>query len=173
MRQYSSHVSKTELGGTALLSFVWGLCRGVYHGQDMSVMELGEPEVLEGTRRSKRPRTTAAANSPLITAIKGLQCFQANGNTIPLHHCDVVFMTYESLRRELGYQQKCAPVTFCGKAVQVPFGPPPPACLSTPSAAACREARRTCSLLCNTFGPCMASLQPKADEVLSCLGVRA
>ena len=88
------------------------LCRGVYHGQDMSAMDLDEPEILEGTRRSKRPRTTAAAGNPLISAIKGLQCFQPSGSTISLHHCDIVFMTYESLRRELGYQQKCVPVPF-------------------------------------------------------------
>ncbi len=78
----------------------------------MSAMDLDEPEILEGTRRSKRPRTTAAAGNPLISAIKGLQCFQPSGSTISLHHCDIVFMTYESLRRELGYQQKCVPVPF-------------------------------------------------------------
>ena len=98
------------------------LCRGVYHGQDMSAMDLDEPEILEGTRRSKRPRTTAAAGNPLVTAIKGLQCFQPSGSIIPLHHCDIVFMTYESLRRELGYQQKCVPAPFAVAAVQLSSG---------------------------------------------------
>ena len=106
----SSHLLNN--GGAAPLSIVHGLCRGVYHGQDVAAMELDEPGILEGTRRSKRPRTTGAATNPLVSSIKGLQCFQPSGSTIPLHHCDIVFMTYESLRRELGYQQKCVPVPF-------------------------------------------------------------
>lgn len=72
-------------------------------------MAAEEPETLEGTRRSKRPRAHVSEdNNPLVASITPLQCLMANGGTRPLHHCDIVFMTYESLRKELGYQQKCA-----------------------------------------------------------------
>ena len=63
----------------------------------------------EGGRRSKRPRAAADVNNPLAgPAVRPLQCFTPDGKTALLHRCDVVFMTYESLRKELGYQHKCA-----------------------------------------------------------------
>ena len=61
-----------------------------------------------GGRRSKRPRTTTDASNPLAAPITPLHCSQPDGSTVLLHHCDIVFMTYESLRKELSFQSRRA-----------------------------------------------------------------
>ncbi len=97
-------------------------CRGVYHGQDTSSIQPDQFDVVDGGRRSKRPRMAADVNHPLASAIMPLQCFRPDGKTIPMHHCDIVFMTYESLRKELGYQQKCAQLPSQGLLRWTSFG---------------------------------------------------
>ena len=87
------------------------LCRGVYHGQDTSAgiqYENGD-FMTAGGRRSKRPRTTTDASNPLAAPVTPLHCSQPDGSTALLHHCDIVFMTYESLRKELSFQNRRAP----------------------------------------------------------------
>ena len=85
------------------------LCRGVYHGQDTSAgVQYDTGDVMtQGGRRSKRPRTTTDASNPLASPITPLHCWQPDGSTAPLHHCDIVFMTYEALRKELSFQSRC------------------------------------------------------------------
>ena len=86
------------------------LRRGVYHGQDANPgVQYDNGDVMaQGGRRSKRPRTTTDASNPLVNPITPLQCSQPGGRTAPLHHCDIVFMTYEALRKELSFQTRRA-----------------------------------------------------------------
>ncbi len=42
-----------------------------------------------------------------------LHCQGAAGQPVPLHKCDIAFMSYENLRKELGYAEKCAAASPC------------------------------------------------------------
>ena len=92
----------------------------MYHGQDTSAgVQYDTGDVMtQGGRRSKRPRTTTDASNPLASPITPLHCSQPGGSTAPLHHCDIVFMTYEALRKELSFQSRCGCASLMRVALQ-------------------------------------------------------
>ena len=62
-------------------------------------------------RVSGRPRTKMNPGSNTWThMVTQLFCQGPDGQPLPLHTCDVAFMSYENLRKELGYAGKCAPL---------------------------------------------------------------
>ena len=85
--------------------------RGVYHGQDAntSVEQDDSDAMARGGRRSRRPRAVVDTSDPLASPITPLHCSAPGGRSVLLHHCDIVFMTYESLRKELAFQNRRAP----------------------------------------------------------------
>lgn len=63
------------------------------------------------TRISGRPRTKMnPASNTWTLMVTELFCAGPEGQPLPLHQCDVAFMSYENLRKELGYADKCAPL---------------------------------------------------------------
>ncbi len=101
-----------------MFSVRWG--RGVYQGQDMSLAMGSRLESAGGGgggaegRVSGRPRTKInPASGTWTVMVSQLLCQGPDGRPVPLHECDIAFMSYENLRKELGYADRCALAYSC------------------------------------------------------------
>ena len=77
-------------------------CRCVYTGEQGAPVDTAEEERGSGrTRRSQRkPRGASGKDKPRLP----LLCRAADGSQVAMHTCDLAFITYEQLRKELGQQ---------------------------------------------------------------------
>lgn len=98
--------------------------RGVYQGQEMSLAMGSRLESGGGSgggggggaeaRILGRPRTKMnAASGTWTVLVSQLLCQGPHGRPVPLHECDVAFMSYENLRKELGYADRRALAYSC------------------------------------------------------------
>ncbi len=66
----------------------------------------------EGRAKRLRTKMDPSGNKWTVMVTK-LFCKGATGERVPLHECDIAFMSYENLRKELGYAEKCAAASAC------------------------------------------------------------
>ncbi|KAK9915395.1 hypothetical protein WJX75_008587 [Coccomyxa subellipsoidea] len=88
---------------------------GVYQGQEASLSMRRQESHSSGldARVSGRPRTKMNPGSNTWThMVTQLFCQGPDGQPLPLHTCDVAFMSYENLRKELGYAGKSLLLQF-------------------------------------------------------------
>lgn len=88
------------------------MCRCVYTGEvGLRLGEAGSQPAAQsqrsarivepagGTRRSQRK---AQGPAGIVAPRRPLLCRAADGTIVPMHTCDIAFITYELLRKELG-----------------------------------------------------------------------